>query len=336
MKMIGLVPLVAFTLLGCKARSGESPLLRQVQTIALPGVAGRIDHMSADLAGKRLFVAALGNGTVEAIDLAAGKAAKRIEGLKEPQGVLFLPEANRLIVANGGGSAALIYDGTSLQLVARVALKDDPDNVRYDAAARRVYVGCGGGEDSALAVLDPEKAAKVGEIKLEGHPEAFELETKGPRIFVNVPTARHVAVVDRAKGAVVATWPLTEARSNFPMALDEASRRLLVGCRHPARLLVLDTESGKTVARLPVAGDADDVWLDRAARRIYVSGGGGSVSVIGQTDADHYSDLGSVPTASGARTSLFVPDTRTLYVAAPRTLMRGAEMIVLQAEALGK
>jgi len=323
---------VLFTLLGCRAQTGESPLLRQVQAIELPGVSGRIDHMAVDVAGKRLFVAALGNGTVEVIDVAAGKAAKRIGGLKEPQGVLFLPGANRVVVSNGGGASALIYDGTSLQLVARVELKDDPDNIRYDAAARRVYIGCGGGNDAALAVIDAEKAVKVAEIKLDGHPEAFTLETKGPRIFVNVPTARHVAVVDREKGAVVATWPLTEARSNFPMALDEAGHRLFVGCRHPARLLVLDTETGKTVASLPAAGDADDVFLDRARRRIYVSGGSGSISVFEQTDAGHYTSLGSVSTAAGARTAIFVPDTGTLYLAVPRSLTRRAEILAFEAE----
>jgi hypothetical protein len=207
---------------------------------------------------------------------------------------------------------------------------DDADNARYDAVQNRIYVGYGSG---ALAVLIAEKLTKVGDIALSGHPESFQLEHSGNRIFVNVPSSGHIAVVDREKQAVIATWPLTDAKSNFPMALDEADHRLFVGCRKPTKLLVLDTETGKTVATLDCVGDTDDVFYDAGARRIYVSGGAGAINVIGQSDADHYSEIAKVQTASGARTSFFAADAGTLFLAVPHRGGQVAEIRVYKTSA---
>src|SRR5437016_1767248 len=157
--------------------------LTQVQTIPLDGVEGRIDHFGLDAKGKRLFVAALGNNTVEVIDLAAGKATQRITGLQAPQGIAFAPESNRLAVANDKDGTVRLYDGTSLRQVKSVDLKDDADNVRYDAEARRFWVGYGSG---GLAAIDPDSGKVLADVKLDAHPESFQLETKGKRIFVNV------------------------------------------------------------------------------------------------------------------------------------------------------
>jgi hypothetical protein len=253
---------VAATLLAvaCKAHA-ESPgrssnLLTQVQTIPLDGVEGRIDHLGLDAKGKRLFVAALGNDTVEVVDLAAGKVTQHIRKLGAPQGIGFAPESNRLAVANDNDGSCRLYDGTSLKQTATIELKDDADNVRYDTVARRFWVGYG---DGGLAAIDPQSGKQVADVKLDAHPESFQLETKGKRIFVNVPNAGHVAVVDRGTGAVIERFRLNGARANFPMALDEADHRLFIGCRNPAKLLVLDTETGKTVATLDIVGDTDDL-----------------------------------------------------------------------------
>ena len=174
---------------------------------------------------------------------------------------------------------------------------------------------------------------KVSDIKLSGHPESFQLEKNGERIFVNVPDSGAVEVVDREKGAVVATWPIKGASENFPMALDEADHRLFVGTRSPARLLVLDTETGKIVADLDSGGDADDIFYDAKAKRIYVSGGAGAIRVFTQKDANQYEVLGEVSTAEGARTSLFVSESRRLYLAVPDYGGQQAEVRVYKAEA---
>ncbi len=288
---------------------GEFPL-RLAKTIPLADVSGRIDHMAVDAANQRLYVAALGNDTVEVIDLKAGTRAGTIKRLKKPQGVAFLPDSKRLVVASGDDGTVRVYDADR-KLIGTIEGLDDADNVRYDAAAKLVYVGYGGG---ALAVIDPLKIEKVAEIKLEGHPESFQLESKGSRIYVNVPDARHVAVIDREKRAVVAKWPLANASSNFPMALDEKHHRLFVGCRRPAELLVLDTDSGKSVVALDCVGDTDDVFYDAARQRVYVTGGEGFISVLEQVSADEYRSIGKISTASGARTS-YVRDQRRIHQA---------------------
>jgi DNA-binding beta-propeller fold protein YncE len=303
--------------------------LAQVQTIPLEGVEGRIDHLGLDAKGKRLFVAALGNDTVEVVDLAAGKVTQHIRNLGTPQGIGFAPESNRLAVANDKDGSCRLYDGTSLQQTATIGLKDDADNVRYEAVSHRFWVGYG---DGGLAAIDPESGKRVADVKLDAHPESFQLETRGKRIFVNVPNAGYIAVVDRETRTVIEKFPLKEAVANFPMALDEADHRLFVGCRNPAKLLVLDTGTGKTVATLDIVGDTDDLFYDAANKRIYVSGGEGRVTVINQASADIYNVAGQVTTAPGARTSFFVPETRMLYVAVPH---RGAQEAELRAFTVG-
>lgn len=316
-----ILPLAAFAI----AVAEEPAPLRQVATIPLPNVSGRIDHMAVDAARKRLFVAALGNGSLEIVDLEKGAVVKSIGHLREPQGVAYAADLDRLFVACGGDGTCRIFDGKSLELVKDVQLGDDADNVRYDEKARRIYVG-----DAGLAVLDAASGKRLGDVKLMSHPESFQLESKGSRIFVNVPHDGHVAVVDRNKRAVVARWPLTEARANFPMALDESNRRLFVGCRKSPRLLVLDTMSGKTVASALIDGDTDDLFYDSALRRIYVSCGVGLIDVIQQTDADHYQMTAKIPTAAGARTSLFVPALNRFYLAVPHRGPQPAEIRVYE------
>lgn len=303
--------------------------LVQVATIPLDGVEGRIDHFGVDLKGQRLFVSALGNNTVEVLDLRANQRIHTISGLREPQGVLFVPEFNKVFVANARGGTVVVFDGANLKPEGEVHYSDDADNVRYDPQARRVYVGYG---DGALGAIDAAAGQRLADVKLEAHPESFQLETSGPRIFVNVPDAGQIAVIDRAKQAVVARWPVKRGRANFPMALDEADHRLFVTCRRPPELMVLDTASGKTLVTLPVVGDADDTFYDAARRRIYVSGGEGAISVVQQQDTDHYRAIGRVSTAVGARTSRFVPGLSRLYVAVPHRGSQKAEIRVYQAQ----
>jgi len=314
---------------GCAAQKHETSALHQAGKIQLPGVEGRIDHLAIDTKDRRLFVAALENNTIEVIDLRTNKRVGEIQGLQEPQGVVYVPETGRLIVTNGGTSVG-IYDGRTLRHIDEINLGEDPDNVRFDAAAGRAYVGYGNGADSALGVIDPKTDKKVVSIQLSGHPESFQLEKNGDRIFVNIPTSGAVAVVNRKKGAVIATWPIPGAADNFPMALDNSDHRLFVGTRSPTRLLVLDTETGKTVASLDSVGDADDIFYDGKTRRLYVSGGDGAVEVFQQKSPNDYKSIGETTTAEGARTSLFVLNSRMLYVAVPHYGNQQAEIRIFK------
>jgi DNA-binding beta-propeller fold protein YncE len=311
------------------AQDEELNFFKPAGTIVLKGVEGRIDHLAADLHGKRLFVAALGNNTVEVLDLAAGKAVHRIEGLKEPQGIVYVPESGHFAVANGDDGSLRIFDGKTYQVLSTLDFKSDADNVRFDAAAKHLWVGYGKG---ALGVADAAGGKVLGNIALPGHPESFQLEKSGPRIFVNVPTAGVVVVLDRIKQTVVAKWPLGNFEANYPMALDEADQRLFVVTRKPARLLVLDTKNGRKVAVLPCVGDADDVFYDATRKRLYVTGGAGFVTVIEQRTADQYKEIAKIGTAAGARTSLWVPELNRLYVAVPHRGSQHAEIRIFEAQ----
>lgn len=294
------------------------------RAIPLPDVQGRIDHMSLDVRGGRLFVAALGNNTIEVIDLNEGKRIHTIPNLREPQGVSYLPDSNRLYVANGSDGTLRIFDGSSFAPVKSIKLGDDADNLRFDPEKKQVYVGYG---DGALAVID-EEGMTLGVITLDGHPESFQLEKNGKQIFVNVPRSRKVAVVDRTTSSVIATWGTDRAFSNYPMALDEADRRLFIVCRLPARLVVLDTNTGKPIGKLPVVGDSDDIFYDQARKRLYAIGGEGAISVFQQDDPDHYREIAKIPTVKGARTGFFSAERSELFVAVRRTGSRPAEIRV--------
>jgi DNA-binding beta-propeller fold protein YncE len=310
---------------GAGAAETASAEPRLVATIALPNVRGRIDHLAIDQSGGRLFVAALGNDTVEVLDLRAGAPSRSISGLREPQGVLFLPDRHQLYVANGGDGVCDVFDADTLARVRAIDLSADADNLRWDGRDATVYVANGAG---ALSRIDAASGVVSARIALAAHPESFQLEEAGPRIFVNLPAARQIAVVDRQRRTVVASWPLVDARANYPMALDEGHRRLLVGTRQPPRLDVYDIDSGTRIAALPSVGDMDDLFVDARRGRVYAIGGEGRADILARAEGDRYQRVAQIPTRAGARTGLWDPDSNRLYVALPRAGQQAAEIRV--------
>ena len=290
------------------AQTAGSPLVLETK-IPLGDVSGRIDHLGIDVRRQRLFVAELGNDSLGVVELASGKV-RTIAGFSEPQGVAYVTTADSVYVANGADGSVRVLRGDDLALIGRIELGDDADNVRVDASRNRVLVGYGNG---AIAVIDPATWTKVADIRLKGHPESFRLDPTGARVFVNVPDARVVEVVDLA-AVTSRSLPTPGAKSNFPMAVDPDAHRVLVVFRSPPTLMALSSEDGRIVARATTCGDADDVYADAKRRLVYVSCGEGVVDVFA-ADAAGYRQLARVPTVSGARTSLFVPELDRLFVA---------------------
>jgi DNA-binding beta-propeller fold protein YncE len=278
--------------------------------IALGAVSGRIDHLAVDLNRQQLFVAELGNDSLGIVNLAARKMRSTMPGLKEPQGIGYEPSADTVYVANAGDGSVRLLWAEDLTSKGRIDLGEDADNVRIDTARHRVLVGYGKG---ALAVIDPKSRAKVADIPLQAHPEGFQIDEGTARAFVNLPDAGQIAVVDLEKGQAIATLPTQGHRANFPMALDREAGRVLVVFRSPPRLLVLSKE-GAVIVDVDTCGDADDVFVDAKRRRAYVSCGAGVVDVF-EEGAGSYQRIARIPTASGARTSLFVPELDRLFVA---------------------
>jgi len=298
------------------------------RSIALPGVSGRIDHMAYDPQTKRLFVAALENGSLEVVDLEKGERVKSIGGLKEPQGVVYIPSTRQVACSGGGDGTVRAFDAATLEEKIRVEVGDDADNMRLGPDGTSVQVGYG---DGALAVLDAGSLKKTAEVKLPGHPEAFAPEPGSSRVFINVPGGAlggggSVQVADLSTGKVITAWTLKEAGRNFPMALDAGHKRLYLGCRRSAKLLAIDTQNGQVVASPACVGDSDEVFVDPKSGRVLVVGGDGAIDVFETADQRSYTKAASVKTESGARTGLLVDERRALYVAVPRRSGHAAEI----------
>jgi DNA-binding beta-propeller fold protein YncE len=303
---------LVFWLIHSPAQASEPvlPLILET-TIPLPDVSGRIDHLAVDLARKRLFVAEVGNNTLDAIDFDTQKPVHRITGLDEPQGVAYLPGPDLIVVGNGGDGAVRFYNGTDFSPRGIVSLGDDADNVRVDPRNGHVVVGYGSG---GLAVIDPLKPARLADIPLTGHPESFRLSLPTGRIFVNIARAGRITSVDLATGKPVTNWTPRGLTANFPMSLDETGRAVIVVFRSPAKLALFDMTTGSMVASADTCGDSDDVFFDEKRRRIYVSCGAGFIDVF-QREASALTRLMRLATTSGARTSLFVPELDRLFLA---------------------
>lgn len=291
--------------------------LQLEEQIPVPNVAGRLDHFTADVKRRRLIFSALGNSTVEVIDTFEGKLIHTVTGLSEPQGVVYVPEFDKLVVANAGNGKVNIYDGSTYALRRSLDFGEDPDNVRYDASTKKVFVGYGR-DEGGIGVIDPASDERLKtEFKTGGHPESFQVEASGAHIFVNVPDAGNVVeAIDRKTGAI-AKWQLTDLRQNYAMALDEEDHRLFTVTRKTPMLVVLDTQTGREVARLRAAGESDDIYFDGPRKRIYVIGGEGVISVFQQNDPDHYALVSNVPSTIGAKTGYFFAKRDRLYIGVP-------------------
>jgi DNA-binding beta-propeller fold protein YncE len=306
--------------------------LQLEEQIPVPGVAGRLDHFTADAKRRRLFVSALGNNTLEVIDVFAGRVIHSIKGLAQPQGPLYVPGVDKLYVANAEDGKVRVYDGATYTLRKTIDFGKDPDNMRYDEASKTVFVGFGE-DDGGIAMIDPKTDERVGQVyKTEGHPESFQVEASGGHIYVNVPDADNVVEsIDRKTGAVT-KWPLEGLHANYAMALNEEDHRLFTITRKTPMMVVLNTETGSEVTRLRAAGECDDVFFDASRKRIYVIGAEGFISVFQQRDPDHYELLANVPSGIGIRTGYYFTRRDRFYVAVPAKGSEPAQVWTYEAE----
>ncbi|HZJ37122.1 MAG TPA: hypothetical protein VFD29_10915 [Gillisia sp.] len=318
--------LIALQLLfnGCRAQI-QSDSLKLIATIPLPNVSGRIDHLSFDDRHQRIFIAVWGNNTVEVVDLKNRRSIHSIKNLSEPQGVVFIPESNTLFVANGDNGECDIFNAESFQKINSIKLDGDADNVRCYSADNKIFVGYGNG---GIAIIDVTTFMIKTKIKLSGHPESFQIDRSKNKIYVNVPDKNLIEVIDLNKNTVTRRWKMTEATSNFPMGLDEKNHRLFIGCRHGPKLLVIDTQTGKTVSSFEIDRDVDDIFYNANTKEIYLSCGSGYIDVFKQEDSDTYRATGKISTHSGARTSLYVAELNQLIVASPAAFNNNASLFI--------
>jgi hypothetical protein len=306
-----------------------APPLKLVRSYPLAGVHGRLDHMAADVEGRRLFVAALGNNTVEVVELDSGRV-KTLHGFSKPQGICYVAARKRLFVANGDDGALTVISGATLEVELVVELKRGADLMDYDAGSGRLYVGHGGeeaGEEyGEIAIVDTRSLSEQGSLVTASHPGALLVEPGGKHLFASVPALDEVAVALPGKERVQSMWYAREFRRPASLAYDEAGKRLLVGTRNPPRVLVVNPWKAGWEAALPAPGMLDGLFFDAARRRLYATGGEGFVAVYQQRAADRYEPLDRIPTRAGARTSLYVPEWNRLFVALPEEGNQRAEI----------
>lgn len=317
---------VAIATLTALPRAADTPLTL-VKSIELPHVEGRIDHLAFDARSQRLFVAALGNNTIEVLDMKAEEHVTSLQGFAEPQGIAIVPNARTVAVANGRSGRVQLLNADDYRHGPVLQPGDDADNVRYDATANRLYVGFGSG---AIGAIDPVDGRLLGQVAVAGHPESFQLERAGARMFVNVPTSDQIAVIDRTAMKALSTWRVAGAGACFPMALDEENHRLFIGCRRPAKAVVFDTSNGRQVTSFEIVGDTDDLFYDAVRKRLYISGGEGFIDVIEEQRPSSFTRIAHLPTAPGARTGLFVRDQNRFYLAVPHRANQRAEIRVYE------
>jgi DNA-binding beta-propeller fold protein YncE len=316
------------------ARAAQTPgPLRLVETIVLPSVSGRIDHFSADVRGRRLFISALGNHTVEVVDAGRGKWMRSRPGVQKPQGECYVARLGKLFTADGSAGNVRVYRGSDLRLLTTITLDLGPDAEAYDPATRRLYVGYGG-EDAGksygeLGIIDAVSDKHIGDIRTPAHPGAILVGRPGKAIYITVPKTQEVSDIDASTGRIVATWKAKEG-SPVSLAYDPSRHRLFVGTRNPAEVEVFDAQSHRWIASLPSVGLMDGIFYDATHRRIYASGGDGYVAVYQQKSADRYEQLANVPTGPNGRTSLWVGPLDRYFVAVPAAADHGAELLAFE------
>lgn len=300
--------------------ASSRPALTLAGTTMLPGYHGDFDHFAVDTKNGKLFLAGEDGAELEVLDLATGALLKSVKGYGVPHSLLMMPARNELLVIDGK-KPSQVLDATTLALKRTIPIPAGADSVDYDAATQHLWVVTGGKDvpqpDCNLVELDPVTGAIVKQVHFDAsHVEALAIEQQGDKLYINVSDKRAIAVVDKIKGAIVAWWPFKEAEQNAAFAFDERNHRLFDVARKPGTLVVLDTAGGRTVASFKAPERADQVVWDAANRRIYVTGGDGFIGVFEQIDADHYTDVGRIPSAPGAKTAILVPSLNRLYVAA--------------------
>jgi hypothetical protein len=299
-------------------------LLQLDRKIPMPGIKGRIDHMDVNLKDQVVYVAALGNNTVEAISLRDGKTIYSIQGMDEPQGIGYIPQNEEIFVANGGTGDCYFYNAKNFNKTGTIHLSSDADDVRYDSAERKIYVGYGEG---GIAIIDAISHKQISDVKLPAHPESFQIDKQEDRLFVNVPKAKMIGVIDLVQLKLTDKWIRNEPTDNYPMALDAINHRIFAGYRHPPKLLVLN-KTGKEVNIISMAGDADDLYYYAEMKEVIVSGGDGHISIYKQENLNKFNQVANIPTRKGARTSLLIPQLNTFVLAARAESGMQAELML--------
>jgi len=303
-----------------EAATAAAAPLTAAGSVDFPGYTGDFDHFAIDTKDNRLFLTGEEFHEVEVLDRLTGKIIKRLPGFGVPHSLFYMPEKNEMLVIDGEKPSAVL-DAATLEVKRTLPLAKGADSIGFDKATGHLWVVTGGKDvpqpDSYLNEIDPATGKVLKSIHFDSnHVEAMAVQQNGPNLFINVTDKNYLAVVDKASGKVVKTWPIKEAQENAPLAMDEVGHRLFVVTRKPGKLVVLNSDTGESLATFTAPERTDQVVWDAANRRVYATGGEGYTLVVEQDDPDHYREVAKVQTAPGAKTSILDSENNRFWIAA--------------------
>jgi len=323
MKMrLALLRAVVVVLAVAELQSRPASPLELVRAISMPGIAGRFDFFGIDVKGHRLFVTPLDHKTVEVYDLKTGKLIHSIPGIEKPHAAFYREDVDQLFVTDRPAGSVKVFRGKNYELVKTVEPLPAPDGALYDPATHYLYVITGGEgaklDYSLIAFVDTNKAAHLGDVRIEGGTmEEMRIEKSSSRLFVVNREKNRIEILDRRKRTVIGNWPLKLCTLPVGLAMDEANHRLFVGCRSEM-MVVLDSTSGKEIATFPLSKGIDGMIFEPASKRIYAEANTGAIDVFEEIDPDHYKSLGTTPIGFPAKPGLLVPELSRYFVAVPQ------------------
>jgi len=337
---LGLLTVLAAVPAAAAPSAGSAPpALALYATIPMPQMTGTWDHLAVDPATARLFLSAQDEDTVDVVDLRGLRPLDRIRhDFNRPQGEIYLPGLNRLVVTNGRDGAVRILDGRTYELLKTIQLSLGADMMAFDVKTGRLYAESGGTDSKRgpgrVSVIDPLDGRIVAEIETGFRAAAMAIETTRPRLYVAIPALDQVAVVDTEKGQIVGRIGTPGRPASI--ALDERSHRLFVatrtfeGDRRPPSFNVIDTETGALLGGAPSQDGVESMFFDAAHDRVYATGLEGLVQAFERAPSGNYQLAISLPTVPHAGTAQFVPELDLLCVALPPHDGRPAEVLAFR------
>ncbi|MHA6204334.1 YncE family protein [Dyella soli] len=276
------------------------------------GGPGGWDYLTFDAQHRHLFVSR--GDRVQVVDVDQDKLIGTIPGTSSVHGIALDPELGRGYTSNGQTASVTVFDLASLAVLATITgTGEKPDAILYDASSKHVLTFNGKGH--SVSVIDPARNAVVATIALAGKPE-FAVTDEAGHVYVNVEDRAELVKIDSHSNAVVASWKLGKCESPSGLAIDTAKHRLFSVCDNQL-MAVVDADSGRLVASVPIGEGPDAVVFDAGSSMVFSSNGeSGTITAVHQDDADHYSVAATIPTQPSARTLALDAQRHRLYLSA--------------------
>lgn len=270
---------IHFTFLSICIAQQDTTYLKLVNIIVLQNISGRLGHMAYNEKQGVVYLAALSNNTMEVVDLQNKKTIRSVKSLRQPIDVEYISNIDLVFVACLGDGLCRAFNTNTFKEETSFRFDNNVSLVRYSPAFQILYIGYGEG---AIALIDGNTLKYKTTIKLPVHPEAMVIDENTAQMFVNLPKSREIGIIDLKNNILSRSFSMANVAENYPVAYDKTNKRLFVGCRKPAKLIVVNSEKGNKIAEVDIDGDVNVLYYDEARKQIYATCGDGYLHVIKQ------------------------------------------------------